>query len=121
MQAFLSCGDFSGMADFGTGLRAHLEVSRHAAAVPYPAVPVAPRVDARSDERADERRQLEAFAAELAGRELALAQRESELAAEHEQMALALARALVETASRQHVAPPVDELAALRARRYGAA
>ena len=104
------------MADFGTGLRAHLEVSRRVPAVEYAMAP-APRVD----DRADEHRRLEAFAAELAGRELALAQREAELAAEHEQIAIALARALVETASQQRVPPPVDELAALRARRYSAA
>jgi hypothetical protein len=106
------------MADFGTGLRAHLQTTRSTPAYRYEA---APAPDARE---LDERRRLEALAAELAGRELALMQREADLAAEHEQMALALARVLREqtAAPAARPSPPVaDELAAYRARRYGRA
>jgi hypothetical protein len=105
------------MADFGTGLRAHLRTARDVTPYGYDAVPA---VDER--ER-DERRRLEALAAELAGRELQLLQREADLAAEHEQMAHALARVLREQREEQGrpAAAPVDELAALRARRYGRA
>jgi hypothetical protein len=111
------------MADFGTGLRAHLEESRTPAAAyayadPLPARAAAPPQAAPEDDR---RQELELLAAELTARERAIAQREAELGGEQEQMALALARVLIE---RMNVAPAaiqVDELAAFRARRYGRA
>jgi hypothetical protein len=116
------------MPDFGTGLRAHLASSRGAAgSAPEPApAAVAPahedrcRAEAVSAEQAD-RSRLEALAAELTGRELELARREADLVAEQEEMARALARILLEQARAQETQAPVDELAALRARRYGRA
>ena len=106
------------MADFGTGLLAHLAGTREHVVRDDPSSFPGPSA-APPDQ---ERRRLEALAADLAGREFALAQREAELALEHEKMALALARVLIKQA-RQVEAPaaPVDELAAFRARRYGTA
>jgi hypothetical protein len=106
------------MADFGTGLLAHLATTRELVVLDEPVLsPEQPRT--ASD---DEHRRLETLAADLAGRELALAQREAELAVEHEKMALALARVLLQQTQQVAPAPkPVDdELAAFRARRYGA-
>jgi hypothetical protein len=121
-QDSVTCGVFIGMADFGTGLRAHLAGRHDLVVVDEPGyVPAYVPVPTR-DTNGDERQRLETLAAELAGRELALAQREAELALEHEQMALALARALLQQSRQLEPAPTqVDELAALRARRYGTA
>ena len=75
-----------------------------------PAVPTLEKLEA-------ERRRLEERAAALAGRELELAQREADLEAEHQQMAVALAKALLHAAADADVPPPLDELAVARARR----
>jgi hypothetical protein len=101
------------MGDFGTGLREHLQTTRSVERDRYEAPP---SVD---EPLLAEQRRLEALASELAGRELQLLQREADMAAEHEQMAYALARVLIEHAQAPRGAePPVlDELAALRARR----
>ena len=101
------------MSDFGTGLRAHLERSRGGEDGPAPA----PR-PAVSHELAAERARLEAWAAELAGKELALAQREADLEAARERLALTLAGALLKAAEESNVPPPLDEVALARARRY---
>jgi hypothetical protein len=101
------------MGDFGTGLRAHLQTTQ--AVEPY-RYEQPPAVDAPE---LAERRRLQALAAELAAREFQLLQREADMAAEHEQMAYALARVLMEHSHAPAAAvPPVaDELAAFRARR----
>src|SRR4051794_3103546 len=106
------------MADFGTGLRAHIAGARDLVLVDTPAFcPEPPR--GTTDE---ELQRLRTVAAELEGRELALAQREAELTMEHERIVLALARVLLQQAQQVEPEPePLDELAALRARRYGAA
>jgi len=103
------------MSDFGTGLRAHLERRRgdEDGFVPVPAPAVAP-------ELAAERARLEAWAAELAGKELALAEREADLEAARERLALTLAGALIRAAEESNVPPPLDEVALARARRYAA-
>ena len=104
------------MGDFGTGLRAHLQrpfvpAPDDGAAPPLvPAVPTLEQLEA-------ERRRLEERAIELAGRELELAQREAELEVEHQRMAVALAKALLQAAADADVPPPLDELAVARARR----
>jgi len=104
------------MGDFGTGLRAHLQRTfapapdDGAAPPPVPAVPTLEELEA-------ERRRLEERAVELAGRELELAEREAELGAEHQRMAVALAKALLQAAADSDVPPPLDELAVARARR----
>jgi hypothetical protein len=107
------------MADFGTGLRAHLELARTPAVAAVPVV-APPPADRRSEQADDERRRLEALAAELTGRELGLAQREADLDAAQERLALTLARALIGAALQAQVEPPLDELALARARRYSA-
>ena len=102
------------MGDFGTGLRAHLEESRGSAAA------VAERVLPVEPQRADldgERRRLEELAAQLAGKEFELVQREAELHEQQEKMALALARAWLQAAATMNVEPTLDELAVARARR----
>jgi hypothetical protein len=101
------------MGDFGTGLREHLRTTRNVEPYRYEAPPAADAPELA------ERRRLQALAAELAGRELQLLQREAELAAEHEQMAYALARVLMEQSQPPAAAAPpiLDELAAFRARR----
>ena len=105
------------MGDFGTGLRAHLSQRAHAP-VPddvaaLPPLALGPDLEALEVER----RRLEERAAELASRELGLAQREAELDAVHQRMALALANALMDAAAAASVPPPLDELSQARARR----
>jgi hypothetical protein len=101
------------MSEFGTGLREHL---RGAHSVPEPDEPAA-AVDSRLEDVRAERLRLEAVAAELAGKELELAEREAQLQVTQERMALTLARALLQAANEMDVPPPLDELAVARARR----
>jgi hypothetical protein len=75
------------------------------------------RIVAVERELADERERLQRLAAELAGKELELAQREADLHAQQQRMALSLAQALLEKARELNVPPPLDELAVARARR----
>jgi hypothetical protein len=104
------------VGDFGTGLRAHLSQRTHVPAPDDAALPpltLGPELESLQAER----RRLDERAAELAARELALAQREAELDAVHRRMALALANALMDAAAAANVPPPLDELAQARARR----
>jgi hypothetical protein len=101
------------MGEFGTGLRDHLQRARPAAPVSsgLPAVqPVVAELEA-------ERRRLEQLAAALAGKELELAEREMELQAANERLAITLAKALLQAAKDANVEPPLDEIAIARARR----
>jgi len=100
------------MGEFGTGLRDWLERPR------VPEEPGAAVAAAGPDDVLWlERKRLEALAAELAGREFELSQREAELEAAAERLALGIARALVAAASEAGVPPPLDEVTVARAKR----
>jgi hypothetical protein len=119
-QASGPYGDITRMGEFGTGLRAHLEESRGRDAYDRPVPALTAEAETVAAVLEAERRRLETLAAELAGKEFELAQREADLNAKQEQMALNLAQALIQAANAPEAEPQVDELSAYRARRYGA-
>src|SRR4051794_7798740 len=101
------------MGDFGTGLRAHLGGARGAVV----AEPPPPSIEPGRAGLDAERRRLEGLAGEPAARKLALVERGADLHAEQERRTAALARAQLQAARALDVEPPLDELAAARARR----